>query len=150
MAWAEYPASQGAMVRRERGKMGTNYYWHERKPCEKCGRPFEPLHIGKSSGGWCFTLHIIPERGINDLPDWERLWKRKGYILDEYGDRVDPKMMSKIIRNREWKGGEANTKEWYSHNYAEPGPNGLMRHVLGHSCVKHGDGTWDCVEGEFL
>lgn len=50
--------------------MGTNYYLHTKPDCECCGRGFEPLHIGKSSGGWCFSLHVMPEDNINTLDDW--------------------------------------------------------------------------------
>jgi len=49
--------------------MGTNYYLHE-NVCESCGRSDEPLHIGKSSAGWVFTLRIYPDKGINSLEDW--------------------------------------------------------------------------------
>ena len=42
--------------------MGTNYYLHRPRTneCEHCGRADEapPLHIGKSSSGWCFSLHV--------------------------------------------------------------------------------------------
>jgi len=48
--------------------MGTNYYLvkNERPPCPCCERTYvqERLHIGKSSGGWCFALHVIPEMGM--------------------------------------------------------------------------------------
>ena len=43
--------------------MGTNYYFEDSSEvCECCGRGAESLHIGKSSGGWCFSLHVMPER----------------------------------------------------------------------------------------
>ena len=130
--------------------MGTNYYLHTKAPCSKCGRPFEAKHIGKSSGGWCFSLHVIPEEGINDLEDWQKLWSKKGaFILDEYGDRVSESMMMKTITERKWLGTEVVPKQWYLSNFAEPGPNGLARYSLGHGCIKHGKGTWDCITGEF-
>jgi len=132
--------------------MGTNYYLHEKAPCKTCGRPFEAKHIGKSSGGWCFALHVIPDEGINDLPDWEKLWKKKGaFIVDEYGDRVSKEMMKKIITEREWMG-EVNqwSQQEYIINHATHGPNGLARHQLENGrCIKHGAGTWDCMLGEF-
>ena len=129
--------------------MGTNYYWHEKGRCEACGRSFKPLHIGKSSGGWCFALHIDPAQGINDLEDWEKHWKRKGsFILDEYGDRVSSVLMKKIITNREWRGSEMNRHE-LKHTGAVNGPNGLIRCAIGHGCVGHGEGTWDLMVGDF-
>ncbi len=130
--------------------MGTNYYWHEKSPCKYCGRAYEPLHIGKSSAGWCFSLHVIPERRIKDLGDWEHLWRKAGtYIENESGDRLTPEEMQDQIVNR--AGGRA---EWsasdYRDNHAEPGPYGLARHIVdGWHCIKHGAGTWDCITGEF-
>jgi hypothetical protein len=131
--------------------MGTNYYLHTKAPCKTCGRPFEAKHIGKSSAGWCFSLHVIPDEGINDLPDWEKLWKKKGaFILDEYGDRVSTGMMKKIITERAWKGGEQWSQDEHTYNHSISGPNGLARHRLGDGfCIKHGAGTWDCLIGEF-
>jgi len=39
-------------------------------------------------------------------------------------------------------------------NHSEPGPKGLLRHRLDSNSystkvIKHGDGTWDCLEGDF-
>ena len=62
--------------------MGTNYYLYEgSEACPTCKRPFEPLHIGKSSAGWCFSLHVIPEEGINTLDDWRTRWGTPGTII---------------------------------------------------------------------
>lgn len=113
-------------------KMGTNFYLTS-KPCECCGRVDEPLHIGKSSDGWAFALHVYPENGINNLDDWKiKLKKEDGLIFDEY-DRVwnYDEMIDKIT-NR-------------SH------PNGLRRsHVDGWHCIGNGEGTYDYIIGEFL
>lgn len=66
--------------------MGTNYYLQEKPPCDKCGREFERLHIGQSSAGWCFALHVIPELGINNLADWKKRWEEHPSVIrDEYG-----------------------------------------------------------------
>ena len=113
--------------------MGTNYYLHQKPDCECCGRPFEPLHIGKSSGGWCFTLHVMPEDNINTLDDWKFLWDQPGtYIRNEYGEKVTPEEMLKIITNRTWKG------------------EFPRRHELdGAHCIGHGEGHWDYILGEF-
>lgn len=126
--------------------MGTNYYFH-RDICPMCGKADETFHIGKSSYGWCFSLHVIPEEGINDLPDWEKMWE-SGIIADEYGKRLKPVEMKDIITRRGSK--PVISSEWYSKNHAIPGPNGLARHKLDpQHCVKHGEGTWDCILGEF-
>jgi len=131
--------------------MGTNYYLHQKPDCECCGRPFEPLHIGKSSGGWCFSLHVMPDDNIHDLDDWRNEWAKPGaFIRNEYGEKVSIAEMELIITVRsgkkppEWSPGE------YRSNYGEPGPNNLVRHAIGEYCIKHGSGTWDCCTGEFL
>lgn len=111
--------------------MGTNYYLHRKQDCECCGRPFEPLHIGKSSGGWRFALHVMPEDGINTLDDWRVLWSAPGaFIRDEYGEKVSIADMERLITEREWRGGP------------------VKRHDDQY-CVGHGEGTWDYITGEF-
>lgn len=82
--------------------MGTNYYWETSggKICPTCRRGDEPerLHIGKSSAGWAFSLHAIPERNLNSLADWQSLWGAgRGQIRNEYGDAISmPEMMETI------------------------------------------------------
>lgn len=110
--------------------MGTNFYLESKPACETCGRPFEDRHIGKSSMGWCFSLHVYPEDGINDLPDWEKLFST-GRIYDEYGATLTPTEMLARITER-------------SH------PRGLARHpVDGTHTISKGAGTWDCCVGDF-
>jgi hypothetical protein len=113
--------------------MGTNYYLSAKPDCECCGRPFEHLHIGKSSAGWRFSLHVDPSQNINDLADWQRLWAQPGAeIRDEYHRVVTPEEMLSVITERSWKNGV------------------LLKHQLdGRHCVKNGEGTWDCIIGEF-
>lgn len=131
--------------------MGTNYYLNMKPPCESCGRPYEPKHIGKSSGGWCFSLHVIPEESINDLADWQKIWSApEATIEDEYGRLISELEMTDIICNRKWEPRSKWSAEEYMRNQAEPGPNGLARHVVGRHCLKHGAGTWDCIEGDFF
>jgi len=138
--------------------MGTNYYLYPKPPCSECGREYQKLHIGKSSGGWCFSLHIMPDDSICDLPDWEELWSEPdSYIKDEYGTLIKMKEMYEIITKRgpgRHERGMGADDPWspkdYEQNSAEPGPNGLVRHkLLKHHCIKHGSGTWDCIVGEF-
>lgn len=139
--------------------MGTNYYLHEKAACESCKRPVDARkHIGKSSIGWCFSLHVIPQEGIHDLPDWERLWSQPGaWIVDEYGAIIGVNEMYKIITSRsrtdeDWKRvpyGHSDWDEFHLRNQSQRGPSGLLRHKIGGHCVKHGQGTWDCIPGEF-
>jgi len=76
--------------------MGTNYYLKRREPqqpCPTCGCTCksdekDDLHIGKSSWGWCFGLHVIPELGINSLDDWVEeieINRDTHHVVDEYG-----------------------------------------------------------------
>jgi hypothetical protein len=136
--------------------MGTNYYLHQKPDCECCGRPYEPLHIGKSSGGWCFSLHVIPEDGINTLDDWRNLWAAPGaYILNGYGERVSIVDMEIVItyrgrpENNNWDNCLGCEQDFHDKNHSERGPNGLLRHRIGRYCKGHGEGTWDYIEGEF-
>jgi hypothetical protein len=126
--------------------MGTNYYLRY-KQCEHCGK-YEERHIGKSSGGWCFALHVYPDKGINDLLEWELLWLI-GEIYNEYGEKVGPVEMKSIITERKWRGSRLD-QSWFNINQAEPGPNGLARSQIdGSHCIGHGAGTWDLEVGEF-
>lgn len=141
--------------------MGTNYYLHETPACPHCGRTYEPLHIGKSSGGWCFSLHVIPERGLVTLEAWQDLWSKGGHIKNEYGHDVTPDQMTEIIIDRGYERGEGNRwwnpangdeSSFHRRNDSERGPNGLLRHQIdpsGRHCIGHGEGTWDYITGEF-
>ena len=74
--------------------MGTNYYLVTEE-----GRK----HIGKSSGGWCFSLHVYPEEDINDLQDWIPFWNQltpDKHIEDEYGAIITGEGMLIIICER--------------------------------------------------
>lgn len=128
--------------------MGTNYYLHKKDACPTCGHQEEPLHIGKSSAGWCFSLAVYVEDGIHDLKDWLPLWLADGAcIRDEDGGEVTPEAMLDIITNRanlspcDW------SQERLDKNHAQLGPCNLLRHRIapGDSTVSHGAGTWDCV-----
>ncbi len=135
--------------------MGTNYYLHK-KTCPCCKKPDEVLHIGKSSGGWCFSLHVIPEEGINDLDDWMPLFEDPGnVILNEYDEVIPAEIMRGEITERSWMEregapyGYGSWAEFHRQNDSEPGPNGLLRHKINRYCTKHGAGTWDCLPGEY-
>jgi hypothetical protein len=141
--------------------VGTNFYLRleTKPPCACCGRGYEvePLHIGKSSGGWCFSLHVDPEavvaghQGINDLHDWQELWAVPGArIEDEYGEVLTPEEMLERITDRGRDIPNTEGPLWYSQNNAEPGPNNLARHRIDYRhCIGHGAGTWDLITGEF-
>lgn len=136
--------------------MGTNYYLHDYQPRQLFSDPpGQILHIGKSSFGWCFALHVIPEQGILDLPDWEVLFHDPKYAIhDEYESLIQPVEMMQVIQNRDTMvvpGRSRRDDKWLARNFAVEGPNGLVRSkISGESrCVGHGEGPWDLVEGEF-
>lgn len=130
--------------------MGTNYYY---KPPDGS----DPLHIGKSSAGWCFSLHVCTKDGPQDLEQWQRLWAAEGSVIeDEYGRPVTAEQMLAEICDRSWNGSEnpvgyANSDAFDLANHSVPGPNGLHRHAIGPpgGCIAHGAGTYDLVVGDF-
>jgi hypothetical protein len=138
-------------LKREReDRMGTNYYAYDPSEyCEYCGRTGDPRHIGKSSAGWCFSLRVYPDEGINTLDDWKGYLRDK-IIRDEYGRRVSLDEMLKCITERSRRREELISEEILSRNHAELGPNGLLRsRVDDRFCIGHGEGTWDYIVGEF-
>ena len=135
--------------------MGTNYYLGEKDPCRECGRPYEQLHIGKSSFGWHFSLHVIPEMEINNLEDWKKVWKGKK-IFDEYGLKISWVKMLSIITERKGTNnsmekpyGYESWEEFHKVNHSEFGINGLIRSKIGSFCIGHGEGTYDYKVGYF-
>ena len=140
--------------------MGTNYYLVKQigEVCPHCGRgeSSERLHIGKSSAGWCFGLHVRPEENIRSLEDWKKLFP-SGKIVDEYGAELSAATMIGEITDRTWPkkredGPPWSYKSWQEFdrdNHSIAGPNGLSRHNYVGNLHSHGDGTWDCLTGDF-
>lgn len=129
--------------------MGTNYYVRDIFPSPS---PQETaLHIGKSSAGWVFALHVIPEEGLLDLKDWEKFWSEQGReIRNEYEEVLTPEEMKAVITERSWVRKTPRPADFHKFNYSEDGPNGLVRYRLNApGCMGHGEGTWDLIEGEF-
>lgn len=126
--------------------MGMNYY-AKHGICPTCGHGAETRHLGKSSMGWCFLLHVYPEERICDLPDWKLLWE-DAVIVNEEGEPISTEAMLATITKR--MGREIPTRAWCKENHAEPGPEMLARCVIdGSHCIGHGEGTWDLLVGEF-
>lgn len=107
--------------------MGMNYYLLE-NCCDKCGRS-DKLHIGKSSWGWAFALHIDKSENLTCLRDWQERWSKPGVkLVDEEDREVSVGEMERIITKR------VNVK----------------RHdVDGRHCIAHGEGTYDLITGYF-
>jgi hypothetical protein len=146
------------MTAQRKDEVGTNFYHHEKPPCPTCGHADEPRHIGKSSGGWCFSLHVYPEDGIHKLEDWLARFAT-GEIRDEYGEAITPDAMRQQITERgrdnawedtRWHSGYLSEAHFHRSNHSQRGPSGLLRHQIdGHHCIGHGEGPWDHITGVF-
>lgn len=66
--------------------MGTNYYLRKKDYKDnRFDRSDLGLHIGMSSYGWSFLLHVVPGIAEN-LEDWKALWSCRPFVIvDEYG-----------------------------------------------------------------
>lgn len=143
--------------------MGTNYYWYKTPACDCCNREDAPMHIGKSSYGWCFSLRVYPEENIKTLDNWKVLLAQRGsYIRNEYGGIINVNNLLSIITERSnsssWESRNYGDSAWYKNedefhrkNHSARGPNFLLRHKIdGVHCIGHGDGTYDYLIGEFF
>lgn len=132
--------------------MGTNYYLHAPK-CFHCGKEDEPpIHLGKSSGGWCFGLHVMIEKGISSWEDVKQLIEEKlceeWCIKNEYGDQISLIEFIDIVTKR--SSDKEPSSFWLSQNHAIKGPNNLARSVVDNwHCIGHGEGPYDYIIGEF-
>lgn len=126
--------------------MGMNYYL-QKYHFGDTPNPHPKLHIGKSSPGWCFQLHVIPEEGLNDWEDWHD-YIRRSYdhqIVNEEGRDISTAELWYIVTQRRAKQRPTNVS-WH---LAELGPNNLLRSREEGPCIGHGSGTWDLISGEF-
>jgi len=154
--------------------MGLNFYlvYNEKIDsicpcCEHKTTKDKELHLGKSSNGWTFALHVYPEQGIHTWGDvlYEALQAtgKGGWIKDEYGTEVEIDMFVDIVTERsshytiEHNIAIATAYNiWYKDvadflrkKEAVAGPNNLLRPKIGNGCIGHGDGTYDYLVGEF-
>jgi len=128
--------------------MGTNYYWYG--PCAECGH-LQKLHIGKSSKGWYFSLHVIPGI-IDNIGDWKkRLDDPYSFIMDEYREVVALEKLMDVIKRRGHHGNPTHITPDELHTcHAELGDFNLVRFVEGQAnCVGHGEGPWSHIDAEF-
>ena len=130
--------------------MGTNYYLLK-NVCPHCNHAEEKLHIGKSSAGWYFALHVTED--IKSFVEWAKLFAPPNIIIDEYGDKIEPKEMLSIIsarRRREEYRPKMSAIELAQNNCTIDYKNNLLRHkVDGQRCIGTGDGTWSYITGGF-
>ena len=127
--------------------MGTNYYMTSRSAPQPRA---EAIHVGKSSCGWCFALHVMPEMGLTSWDDWLAVLSLPGsLVFDEYGVEVTLHKLVQVVMGRRHSDSKPD-QAFLSQNHAEIGPNGLVRaQIDGQHCIGHGTGTWDLICGEF-
>jgi hypothetical protein len=97
------------------------------------------IHIGKSSFGWCFSLHVMPEHGIHNLQDWKALADRLiagGWrIEDEYREIIALDKLWKVVERADWEQKDGRP---------------LNRHYVdGDHCIGNGEGFYDYMVGWF-
>lgn len=140
-----------------RNMMGINYYWLPPNPLTR------PIHIGKSSAGWCFALHVYmygmpgmtPEElatfPAKNWDEWKELFAVKNSLIrDDYGEVRTAEGLMNVVTCRAWTSRVGTeTEQWYRDNHAVAGPFGLSRQAIGEFCIEHGEGTWDCCVGDF-
>lgn len=100
--------------------MGTNYYLYLKSDYEVISNYFKVrknnnlfnfaeyeflspirIHIGKSSCGWKFCLHIYPNHNINSFKDWYDILQNDEYIItDEYNEVISINKMINIITKK--------------------------------------------------
>jgi hypothetical protein len=102
------------------------------------GRP-PMIHIGKSSGGWCFSLHVYPVFGLHTLTDWKNFAARlvgEGWrVEDEYGTEHTLADLWRVVEREGWN--------------RDDGRPFLRHYVDGVHCIGHGDGHYDYSIGDF-
>lgn len=93
--------------------MGTNYYTVEDDPCPCCERPFERLHIGKSSAGWAFLFAPYPDLGLTSKQAWMVYLETRG-IRDEYGSEIPLEELKEVIDGKQglWTSQTAPRYAW--------------------------------------
>ena len=134
--------------------MGTNYFISlgSDKTCDHCGHTVEAkkFHIGKSSAGWCFGLHVEPndKEHPQNLDDWREAFDA-GVITNEYDEVIRADVMIHTITQRTRISRDIPPEQWMWDNRASMGPNNLSRHQLDEYCVGHGDGPFDYISGYF-
>lgn len=92
------------------------------------------LHIGKSSGGWRFALHVMPKHGIHDFMDWMAMAiDPEWVVINEYCNIINYVELIRLVA------------------YRQPMPQcELKYHTIDLThCIGHGSGTWDLIAGEF-
>ena len=89
--------------------MYTNYYAITNH-CDKCGRK-DSLHLGKSSWGWDFTFHLVPEHYTN-FKEFKKFLDSVT-IIDEYDAPITKEELLSIIEKKSIEYPFAHKKQGY-------------------------------------
>ena len=147
--------------------MGTNYYLHIKKPDQKVVTPmsFNTYHIGKSSYGWAFSLHVDEYEGVNSLQDLKNKILEAGenaIIQDEYENIFTLDELLSVILDRSWGNYCASEEVFKTSKHMFPDDSftstrhkiykSMRRHTIdGRFCVgwSSEEETYDLIQGEF-
>lgn len=95
--------------------MSTNFYAHPRNT-KFWGT--DPIHIGKSSGGWSFLWHAIPSAGLTSVEAWvDLLLSASTRITDEYGRKYSFFQFIGEVRSTDES--SSGPRELYSGQYVD-------------------------------
>lgn len=85
-------------------KINNGYIWHNQfyNTLEDLAKDYyEEIHVGKSSAGWVFLLHIHPDKNIYSLEDYCNIWYDPNIALyNEYDELISPKQLEHTICDR--------------------------------------------------
>jgi hypothetical protein len=128
--------------------MSTNYYAEDEATCNNPAHT-ETLHIGKSSGGWKFGFHGIPDHEP-PLTSW-RAWREflaDRIITDEYGRTLTLDEFRDVVEKRYTPTGAAGP-----HCRVRPTALTIRNGYGGRWSEDHGDyhdaDGFDFYDGEF-
>ena len=110
----------------------------------------ETLHIGKSSWGWTFSLHVIPEKGLECWRDWEEVLVGSRRIYNEEGEDVSLEELRETVLHRARKLSDEDKARMEEtarrYGYFLDRRTWLFR---GNESNKGEDGDYSMMEGEF-
>lgn len=93
--------------------MGMNYHTYAGNSCSHCGRGDEEVHLGKSSVGWDFSLHLHPEF----YADWESMkqWLKGRTIKNEHEAVYTHEQFVEMVERKQKERPFAHKNDQYGH-----------------------------------
>lgn len=126
--------------------MGTNYQVTADPTCDNPAH-IETLHIGKSSGGWKFSFHGIPERDLTSWAAWKAFIADKP-VIDEYGQTLTLEEFTKVVEER-WSPSGRNTPHCHVTPDADTKEHGFGGRWYDGGGEYHDPEGYDFFNGEF-